>query len=140
MLGATIASSGLRTPMALTFTFMRVSHCCADVAMPWQFLHDPDDIAGFEQVGRERMAQSVRRGWLFGQSRGDHGPPEGPLEILSEHVIPPHAPARIAAQVARGNTGCRARDSLAHEHLRAGASGSAIPDTGRHDPACWRIS
>ncbi len=61
-----------------TVQHMRIDHCGFDVFVAHELLKRADVLAAFQQVGGERMAEGVGRGWR-GDSRGEHRPPHGLL-------------------------------------------------------------
>ncbi len=79
-----------RTDNATTATihYMRVDHGSRDIRVTQQFLHRADVVAALQQVGREGMAQGVRRGRL-GNSCLDQGALDGPLQGLFVRMVPP---------------------------------------------------
>jgi drug/metabolite transporter (DMT)-like permease len=86
----------------LFFQHVRVDHRGAHVRVPEQLLHRADVVAGFQQMGRERVAQRVRRR-RFGHPGRPHGQLECALHRLIGHMLPAyHARARVDRKLHRG--------------------------------------
>ena len=79
-----------------------VDHRRFQVLVSEEILDGADVVAGFEQVGGERMAQRVAGG-AFGQAGGSGGAGHGALQAGGAEVMPGEAAgARIASEAAGG--------------------------------------
>src|SRR5919108_6327715 len=67
---------------------MGVYHRCTDVFVPEKFLHRPDIVPRFEQMGRKRVPQRVTTGRLGNIGLAD-GSLHRPLQDQFVDVMPP---------------------------------------------------
>src|SRR5256885_14183490 len=91
---------GAADTQAATVENVGIDHGGADVVMAEELLHRPDVIAGFKEMGSERMPERVTRGPL-GDSGPQHGVPHGALNRRWVEMMPPALGARAVDLGAR---------------------------------------
>ena len=68
---------------------VRVDHGRLHIRVAEEFLHSPDIIPGFEEVGGERVAERMAGG-VFGNAGSAHSLFEGPLQARGVYVVAAH--------------------------------------------------
>jgi len=75
-----------------------VNHGSLHIRVAEEFLHSPDIIPGFEEVGGERVAERMAGG-VFGNTGSAHSLFEGPLQARGVYVVTAHdVGARVPGQ------------------------------------------